>query len=55
MTRTRLLMRLPQRSFSFNHLIDDPSNERLHQLALAVNSLQTEPLTQIVRVEQQTL
>jgi len=55
MITTRLLLRLPERSFSFNSLVHNPSDSALYDLAQALNSLQSEPLVQVVKVERQAL
>lgn len=55
MTQTRLFLRLPERSFSFTQLTHNPSDQGLFILAQALNSLQSEPLVQVVKVEREAL
>ena len=55
MISTRLFFRLPERSFSFRGIDQNATDQGLFNFAQAVNSLQSQDVEQVIKIERQVL
>lgn len=55
MIATRLFLRLPDRSFSFHGIDQNATDQGLYDFAVAVNTLQSQDLEQIIKIERELL